>query len=101
MSIFFNLGSLILGLVSWIIPIFVAIQYKKGCKLKHFSIYSFTSCAIALVLQLFEVRNRVNIQDLSAIMDTIGAISFVSVILVSVTFILNVIATTLLNAENK
>jgi len=88
----FNLGSLVLGVVSWIIPMLAVSQYHKGHKQKNFSIYSFTSCATALVFQLFEIRHRVNIEDFSAIMDTIGAISVVSVILVVITFALNITA---------
>lgn len=101
MSGFFNMGSLVLGIVSWIIPMHAVRQYHKGCNPKNFSIYSFTTCAIALVFQLFEIRHRVDIEDFSTIMDTIGAISVVSVILVVITFVLNIIGTYSCNNESK
>lgn len=92
MSGFFNLGSLVLGVVSWLIPILAVCRCYKGRKQKSFSIYSFTSCAVALVFQLFEIRHRVNIEDFSAIMDTVGAVCVVAVILVTVTVALNTAA---------
>lgn len=101
MSGFFNSGSLILGVVSWLIPILAVCQYNKGRKLKNFSIYSFTSCAIALIFQLLEIRHRVKMEDLSAIMDTVGAVSVVSVILVIITFALNMSVACSCNGEDK
>ncbi|WP_342759862.1 hypothetical protein [Kineothrix sedimenti] len=101
MSAFFNLGSFVLGIMSWIIPIVAINRYRKGYKLAGFSIYSFSCCAIALVFQLFEIRHRVIIEDFSAIMDTIGATSAASVILVIITIILNITALCLCKTKDN
>ncbi|WMI80502.1 hypothetical protein [Anaerotignum sp. MB30-C6] len=101
MSAFLNLGSLVLGVVSWIIPIVAVKQYGKRHKVTYFSVYSFTACTMALVFQLFEIRHRVNTGDFSAIMDTIGAITVVSVILIMVTVVLNSTALYLCSTKNK
>lgn len=101
MSDFFDFGSLALGALSWIIPVFAISQFQKGNKLKNVSIYSVTFCTCAIVLQLLQIRHRVNIQDFSGIMDTIGAVSVVSVIYVVITFLLNITAISLIDTENK
>lgn len=72
------------------IPILAAYQCQKGRSLKNVSIYSLTSCTAAPIFHLFEIKYQVTIGDFSAIMDTIGAISIVSVILVIITFALNI-----------
>jgi hypothetical protein len=41
---------------------------------------------------LFEINHRVQIQDWSAIMDTIGTLIWVAVILAVITLILNIMA---------
>ncbi|WP_084170957.1 hypothetical protein [Desulfofalx alkaliphila] len=61
---------------------------------------SFSCCAIALVLQIFEIKHRVQIEDWAAIMDTIGPLSWVSVILVVITIFLNVIAINIRKTNN-
>lgn len=101
MSAVFNLGSFVFGIMSWIIPIVAISQCKKGYKSVNFSFYSCTFCAIALVLQLFEVRNRVNIGDFNALMDTIGAVAVVAALLVVITFMLNLIANRLCRKMNQ
>ena len=101
MSIFFSLGSIGLGILSWIIPWIAVYQYRKGGQFVHFSIYSFASCAMALVLQLFEIRYRANIEDFATIIDTIGAISVASVVLFVITFILNITVSNLYHSKNK
>ena len=90
MTTFLNLGSLILGVAAWIIPI-TAISMRKKRQLNQFSIYSFSFCAAALMLQLLEVQHLVKIGDLSAIMDTIRATCIAAVVLVIVTIALNLI----------
>lgn len=49
-------------------------------------------CSIALVLQVLEIGRLVDINDLSAVMDTIRAVGIAAVTLVVVTVVLNVIA---------
>ena len=92
MSAIFNIGSLVLGLISWIIPVVVIYKCSKRDNRGKFIGISFTSCGLALLLQLFEIRHRVYLHDWSALLDTIDILSGVAVILVLVTIILNSIA---------
>lgn len=92
MSAVLNLGSLILGLISWVVPIMrIGLKTKKNIT-SHCSIISFSSCATSLLLQIFEIKNRVNLEDWTAIMDTIDTVALESVVLVAVTVILNIFA---------
>ena len=89
MSVFFNLGSLMLGLAAWGLP-FLAIGKKD-----RFSICclgSFGCCILSLMLQLFEVKNRVNLEDWSALMDTMHAVVLAAVGMVVVMLVCNLIA---------
>ena len=89
MSAIFNLGSLILGLAAWGLP-FLAIGKKD-----RFSICclgSFGCCILSLLLQLFEVKNRVNLEDWSALMDTVHAVVLAAVGMVVVMVVCNLIA---------
>jgi cytochrome c oxidase subunit 4 len=94
MSVFLNLGSLILGITSWIIPVIATKNHKNYGMKKYFklSIVSFSSCLASLCLQLFEINNRVQLQDWSALMDTIGTLKWIVVILAVITILLNLIA---------
>lgn len=89
MSAFFNLASLFLGLVSWIIPL-LSVMRKKNCFLSGCG--SFLCCAIALLLQLMEVNNRVNLGDLAAVMDTIGAVVPAGAVMLTVSVGLNLLS---------
>jgi len=89
-----NLGSLLLGLIAWIVPV-LAMKHPVKDAVKncfHFIIVSFSACVASLCLQLFEINHRVQIQDWSALMDTIGTLIWVAVILAVITLILNIMA---------
>lgn len=99
MSVFFSVGSLILGLIAWILPIVAMngrLEKRKGTA---FCPLSFSSCAAALILQMLEIEHRVRIEDFSAIMDTIGAVIKVSIFLVVVTAFLNLLALAVRSSE--
>ncbi|MBU8852764.1 hypothetical protein [Priestia megaterium] len=88
-----NIGSLVLGLISLILPI---INLMKNNKQEHknwvvLSIISISACAISVCFQIFYQNYLVKIEDWSAIMDTMGSVAFVSAVLLIVTIILNVI----------
>ncbi len=90
-STLLSLGSLLLGLIAWIVP-FLAMKHarKSAVKICSFVIVSFSACVASLCLQLFEINHRVQIQDWSALMDTIGTLIWVAVMLAVITFILNI-----------
>lgn len=88
-----NLGSLILGLIAWIVPVISLMRIKKGNNQNYLALsaISFSSCAISLTLQISSISQMVKIQDSTAILDTIDSTVFVSMILVAVTIILNIV----------
>src|SRR5690625_623605 len=85
-----NLGSLLLGITAWVVP-FLAMKHPPKQSF-NFIIFSFSACIAALCLQLFEINNRVQIEDWSSLMDTIGTLIWVAVILAVITIILNIMA---------
>lgn len=90
---FLTLGSLVLGLIAWIFPIISLMMFKK-CENRNyiiFSILSISACAISLCFQIFYNNHLVKIEDWSALMDTTGAVAFVSAVLLVGTILLNAI----------
>lgn len=91
---FLMVGSLILGLIAWILPSINIGRYKRNYN-KNWAIYSITSisaCATAVSFQLIYSNHIVRIKDWSALMDTIGTSTFLSLTLLIITLILNVIS---------
>lgn len=90
-SALLNLGSLLLGLIAWIVPILsLKRSGEYGVKKCYNSIVvSLGACLASLCLQFFEINHRVDIEDWSAIMDTIGTLKWVAVILAVITLMLN------------
>lgn len=88
-----NVGSLVLGLIAWILPIVNLLREKKQeyTKWVVLSIISISACAISICFQVFYSYHLVKIEDISALMDTIGAVAFASAVLVTVTILLNAI----------
>lgn len=87
MSAFFNLGSLILGLAAWVLPV---LSLGKKDRFVLCCLGSFGCCIFSLLFQVFEVKNRVNLADWSALMDTMHAVTLAAVIMVAVAVISNV-----------
>ncbi len=88
-----NIGSLVLGLIAWILPI-VNLTRDKKYENKNWvalSIISIAACAISLCFQIFYTYHKVKVEDWSALMDTIDAVASVSALLLIVTLILNAI----------
>lgn len=83
-----NLGSLVLGLIAWTLPLVNLMRYRKNWVI--LSIMSISACAISLCFQIFYNYHLVNIEDWAALMDTTGAVVLVSVVLVTVTLLLNI-----------
>ncbi len=88
-----NLGSLILGLVAWILPIVNLLRRNRAGRgnLAVFSVASISACAISLCMQIFYTDYLVKIEDWAALMDTFSAVALVSTALLVVTLILNFI----------
>ena len=93
MIVLLNLGSLVLGLIAWILPVVNLMRYEKQNQKNWvpLTIMSISACAISLCFQIFYNYHLVKIEDLSALMDTTGAVAFVAAVLLIVTILLNVI----------
>lgn len=86
-----NLGSLMLGLIAWILPFVNLMRNEKHDRRNWvaLSILSFSACAISLCFQIFYSYHLVKIEDWSALMDTAGAVATVAAVLLIVTILLN------------
>lgn len=86
-----NIGSLLLGLIAWILPVFNLLRNKKH-EHNNWDVLSFISmsaCAISISFQIFYNYHLVKIEDWSALMDTTRAVVIATVVLLIFTFILN------------
>jgi cytochrome c oxidase subunit 4 len=88
-----NLGSLVLGMIAWILPVVHLVM----CKADHrkwtvLSAASISACAVSLWLQIVYTDHLVKIEDWSALMDTSSTVAMVSALLLAVTLILNAVA---------
>ncbi|MFB1049406.1 hypothetical protein [Paraliobacillus sp. JSM ZJ581] len=88
-----NVGSLILGLIAWILPVLSLIQGKKQeYKSWHIlAVFSLSACTISICFQILYNYYLVKIEDWAALMDTIGAVALASSVLVVVTILLNIV----------
>ena len=89
LSVIYNIGSIILGIVAWASA---GIAIAKSKRAQILSTVSFAACIVSLFLQLLEVFNRVNLGDYAAIEDTIYAVILAAILLIVVTIILNIVA---------
>lgn len=98
-----NLGSLVLGLVAWVLPVVNLIRRDKAGH-KSFAVLSIASvgaCAASLCLQIFYVNHLVKINDWAAFLDTSDAMAFVCAMLLVITLALNAIALTVYYGKNR
>lgn len=88
-----NIGSLLFGLVAWILPVIKLVQSNKTTDRRWptFSAASVISCAASLYMQILYTDHLVQIEDWSALLDTSHAVAWVSAVLLIVTIILNVV----------
>lgn len=93
MVVSLNLGSLVLGLFAWILPVVNLMRYRKHDHRNWIalSFVSISASAVSLCFQILSIFHRVKVADWSALMDTMSAVVFVSVVLLIVTIILNAI----------
>ena len=80
-----NVSSLLLGLAAWGFAI-------AGLKRRRMSLTSFALCLLALVFQFAELTHRAQIGDVSAILDTVGAVTMAAAVLSAGTLLLNTLA---------
>ena len=80
-----NVSSLLLGLAAWGFGI-AALRRGK------ISLTSFALCLLALVLQFTELTHRAQIGDVSAILDTVQAVTQAAAVLSAGTLFLNTLA---------
>ena len=83
-----NFGSLLLGLLAWILPLIGLAKCKTN---GVFILTSVSACAISLFMQILYTNYLIGIEDWSALMDTSRAVMLASSILVVVTIALNLI----------
>ena len=81
--------SLVLGLVSWMLPIVYLFVKKRR---DFFTCSSLTCVVVSLYFQLREVARLTDQGDWSSIEDTIHAVVFAAGVLIFVTLILNILA---------
>lgn len=90
---FLNLGSLVLGLIAWTLPVVSLMRTQKN-EYKHWvvlSVMSISACAISLCFQIFYSYHLVKIEDWTALLDTTSTVVFMATVLLIVTIILNTI----------
>lgn len=89
----FNVLSLLLGLLSWLLPVIVLCRYVKGkAAVSWMTPVSFAACAAALIFQLAEFRRRAALADWAGIGDTADVTLWAAVILAVVAVLLNTLA---------
>lgn len=88
-----NIGSLIFGLIAWILPVVNLTQRRKSGSRggSVFSAASAASCAVSLYMQLLYNDHLVQIKDWSALLDTSRTVAWVSAVLLIVTILLNAV----------
>ena len=89
MSAFFNFGSLFLGFAAWLLPV---CAIGKKYRFALCCIGSIGCCTISLLFQLLEIKNRIGLEDWSALMDTIHAVVLAAFVMLAVTLLSNLVA---------
>ena len=82
----YNISSLLLGLAAWLFAV-ISIHHSQ-----KFQTGSFICCATSLCLQFLELRRLCEIGDISAVLDTIGGVTFAAIVLTTVTVLINLYA---------
>lgn len=101
MIVWLNISSFIIGIIALVFPIISMFIYKRNNYKSWFifSIMSMIACSFSLLLQILHNYILVKLEDFSAIMDTIGAVTYVAAGLFVVTIILNGISYMVFRSE--
>ena len=96
-----NIGSLVLGLVAWVLPVVSLVRRNQAAPRKGavYSGASFGACAVSLCLQIVYTDQLVRIEDWSALADTSRAVTLVSVLFLVITIVLNLIPLMIFRGE--
>lgn len=86
---FCNAGSILLGLAAWSLPL-IPLARIRGRSAAMTHVVSFSLALLSLALQFFEILDRVEDGDWSALMDTVPTLTLVVVFFSAVTIVLNV-----------
>lgn len=89
MTAIYNLSALGLGLTAWIIGLCLIFAKRHH---PWFMLTSFACMGTAMVLEFYELRHRIELGDLSAVMDIYPTMAWVTLVLLAVTVVLNTIA---------
>jgi cytochrome c oxidase subunit 4 len=92
-----NVGSLILGSIAWTLPVIGFLFFRKKYPQPSFGLValSFAACAIAIFFQMMYNQYLIDINDMSALLDTSKATTTISGILLIFTAILNALNITI------
>ena len=87
----FNVGSFVLGLLAWVLPILQLLGNKEIPSGRWGAICSLSlgACAVSLSFQIFYNYHLVKLEDWGALMDITGAVVQVSSVLLIGTVLLN------------
>lgn len=89
----FTVSSLFLGLAAWTLPIvnIMLTRRKKKWNWGTLATLSLSACAISMWFLYLYTNHKVNVEDWSAILDTTGAITRVTGVLLMGTLLLNLV----------
>lgn len=87
-----NIGSLVLGLIAWMLPLLNLTSKEITPKWTLFAMGSLSACGTSIFLQLYYQAYLAEISDWGAITDTIPTIVSVAGFLLISTILLNGIA---------
>ena len=85
----YNIGSLVLGLAAWILPL---LAVGKSYRFALCCVGSLSCCAVSLLMQLLEIKRRVHLSDWSALLDTMDAVVLAAVVLICGVIVTNLLA---------
>lgn len=86
-----NIGSLILGLIAWVLPVINIFKAQKITNPELLTILSLGACATSISFQMLYNYVLVGKNDISALMDTNGFSTIISIILLIGTLMLNLL----------
>lgn len=98
-----NLRCLLLGLISWLIPIINIIIMKKVSNKKiYISMFiSMSVCLVSIYFQSLYIKYLININDWTALMDIIGTSIVLEFVLIFINIILNCNTLVLINKYER